>query len=306
MHCGRVLTGVRWVASPPDAFRPREKAAPRLLYGGPPRYRAVPRWSLWPWAAPVHAGTADGPAAPAPRADPEGALRAVAELLWRLAATTAVLAVIAAFAEGWRYALLLASRTHALTAEPLAWSDAVVTLVGLLAPVAALATGVVGLRWLLLARGIAADASRTRPSRSSTAIVVGALVPVTTLVVPGAVLAEIEHAASGRPADERPRPSLPVAQWWAVWAASVLVGLVTVARGFDDSTQALADGVVLHGVVDLLAAATALLTVRVTAHLTELLAPELRPRGRSWVVRVGTPRTAETPAPAREPAVSSG
>lgn len=288
VHCGRVLTGIRWVATPPDAFRPRERVAARPRYAGPPRYRDVPRWSLWPWAAPVRPGAPDGPMAPAATPAPEEGLRASAGLLRRLAVTTVILAVIAAASEGWRYALLLASRTAALTAEPLAWSDALVTLSGLLTPVAALATGVVFLQWLLRARDLAAGISGTRPARSRAALVVGALVPPLTLVVPGAALTEIEHAASGRPADERPRPSRTVATFWAAWAASVVLGLVAVVPG-GDSTQALADGVVLHGMVDLVAAVTAVAAVRVTAHLTDLLAPALRTTGRSWVVRVAQP-----------------
>ena len=305
VHCGRVLTGVRWVASPPDAFRPRPRGPRPRRYTGPPRYPAVPRWSLWPWPAPASRASGSGPATP----PADVVLRTRAGLLRRLAVTTAVLAVLAALAEGWRYGLLVASRDGALSAAALAWSDAVVTLVGLLAPAAAVATAVVGLRWLLHARGLAAEQSGTRPARSPAAVVVGSLIPPLSLVVPGAVLAETEHAASGLPSGLRPRPSRTVARWWAAWAAGVVLGLVTVVHGLlAASTQALADGVVLHGVVDLVAAVTALLTVRVVEHLTELLAPELRGRGRSWVVRLGdadrvaataTATAADGPAPAR-------
>ena len=288
VHCGRVLTGVRWVASPPDAFRPRPGPSRPRGYTGPPRYPAVPRWSLWPWVAPVPAGDPDGPAAAPASPGPAATLRMRAGLLRRLAVTTAVLSLVAALAEGWRYALLVASREEALSGAALDWSDAVVTLAGLLAPVAAVATAVVGLRWLLLARHLAADESGTRPARSPLTVVVGSIVPPLSLVLPGAVLAEIEHAASGLPAEVRPRPSRPVARWWAAWATGVVVGLVAVVHGLGArSTQALADGVVLHGLVDLVAAATAVLTLRVVAHLTELLAPELRGHGRAWVVRVG-------------------
>ena len=286
MHCGRLLSGVRWVAATPDAFRPRVRTPARAPYAGPPAYREVPRWSLWPWAAAAAPGTPDGPPVAADALDPDAALRAAAGFLRRLATTTALLAVLAAGGEAWRYGLLLASRSEALDATALDWSDAVVTLTGLLAPVAALATGVVFVGWLLRARERAATLSGTRPVRSTTAVVAGTLLPPATLAVPGAVLAEIEHAGSGRPSAERPRPSRPVALWWAGWVASVVLGLVVVLHGaLASSTQALADGVVLHGVADLLAAATAVLTVRVVDHLTALLAPELRTRGRAWVVR---------------------
>jgi hypothetical protein len=291
VHCGRVLTGVQWVALPPDAMAPREPRLRRRPYAGPPSYRAVPLWSLRSWMpapAPAADGAPDphGPLPPPARPDPGTALRGTAGLLRRLALTTAVLAGIAAVAEGWRYALLVASRSEALSPGPLAFSDALVTLVGLLAPATALATGVTFLWWLCRGREIAATISGTRPARRTWAVVVGSVVPGPNLTVPGSALAEVEHAASGMPANATPRPSVPVARWWAAWAVSIVLGIVAVLRGLGGSTQALADAVVLHGLADLAAAVTALLTVTVVAHLTELLAPELRTRSRAHVVRV--------------------
>jgi hypothetical protein len=284
VHCGRVLGGVRWVATTPDAARPRTPAPRRAPYAGPPRYRAIPAWSLWPWATRPEPGAPHGPLARAERPAPTDALRATRDLLRRLAVTTALLCGIAALGEAFRYVLLLLSRDRALSGVLLGWSDAIVGIFGLLAPAAALATGVVFLRWLLTARDLAADASGTRPWRSVRMLLVGCVVPPLTLTVPGATLAEIEHAASGAPADGRPTPSRPVLAWWVAWAAGVVLGLVTVVQGFAQSTQALADGVVLHFWCDVLAVLVALLTVRVTAHLTELLAPVLRESGRRYVV----------------------
>jgi Domain of unknown function (DUF4328) len=288
VHCGRVLAGVRWVALPPDALRPREPRLPRRPYAGPPRYPAVPRWSLRTWMPAPEPGGDEGPLpATSPRA-PEAVLRGTAGLLGRLAMTTAVLAGIAALAELWRYGLLVASRSVALSSAPLAFSDALVTLIGLLTPVAAVATGALFLRWLLLARGIAATISGTRPARRDWAVVLGSLLPGPNLTIPGAALTEVEHAASGRSADERPRPSRPVRQWWLAWAASVVLGVLAVLRGLGDSTQALADSVLLHAVADIAAAVVALVTIRVVTDLTELLAPDLRPAGREAVLAVGT------------------
>lgn len=285
VHCGRVLGGVRWVAEPPGA-RDAPAAVPRPRYAGPPSYRDVPRWSLARWVDAPEAGP-DGPLPGRPPADPRAALRSTSGLLRNLALTTATLAVIAGVAEGWRYVLLLVSRSAALSAGPLAFSDALVTLAGLLTPVAALATGLVFLRWLMTARDVVADESGTVPSRSRSAVIIGTVLPPTTLTVPGSALTELEHAASGRPADERPRPSRPVARWWAAWAASVVLGLLAVLRGLGQGTQALADAVLLHGLADLVAAVTAVLTVWMVEHLTELIAPELRATGRETVVRVG-------------------
>lgn len=291
VHCGRVLTGVQWVATPPDACRPRASRVRRRPYAGPPSYRAVPRWSLLAWMpapAPGPEGRLPEPARPAP----ETALRATAGLLRRLALTTAILAAIAAVAEGWRYGLLVASRSEALSPEPLAFSDALVTLVGLLTPAAALAAAATFLWWLRQAREIAAALSGTRPSRRTWTVVLGSVVPGPNLTVPGSALAEVEHAASGLPSEQRPRPSRPVARWWAAWAVSVVLGVVAVLRGLGASTQALADAVVLHGLADIAAAVAAVLTVGMVAHLTDLLAPELRAHGRDTVVRVAPPAVA--------------
>ena len=207
VHCGRVLSGVRWVASTPDALRPREPAPVRLPYGGPPRYRQIPRWSLWPWATRPEPGSPDGPMAPRTAPDPQEALRAHAELLRQLALTTALLTGVAAAGEVFRYVLLLLTRDRALSGVALGWSDVLVTLFGLLAPVAAMATGAVFLRWLLAARTLAAEISGTRPWRSTRMLLLGCVLPPFTLTVPGATLAEIEHAAAGTdPATARRRP----------------------------------------------------------------------------------------------------
>ena len=76
-------------------------------------------------------------------------------------------------------------------------------------------------------------------------------------------------------------------QWWLAWAASVVLGVLAVLRGLGDSTQALADAVLLHAVADIAAAVVALVTIRVVTDLTELLAPDLRPAGREAVLSVG-------------------
>lgn len=284
VHCGRVLTGVRWIATTPDALRPRPESPRRRSYGGPPHYRDVPRWSLWPWAERPSPGGPDGPLAPREPGEPSEVLHGTAGLLRRLAVTTALLAGIAALGEVLRYVLLLVSRDRALPGVLLGWSDAIVGIFGWLAPAAALATAVVFLRWLLLARTIAADVSATRPWRSTRLLLLGCVLPPFTLTVPGSTLAEIEHAASGLDPDDRPVPSRPVRTWWVAWAAGVLLGLATVVQGNASSTQALADGVVLHFWVDVVAVMTCWLTIRVVEHLTELLAPVLRASGRSYVV----------------------
>jgi hypothetical protein len=305
VHCGRVLTGVRWIALPPDALRPREPRRRRRPYAGPPRYASPPRWSLRTWM-PAPAPGAEGPLPERPARDPDDVLRAAAGLLVRLAATTAVLAGIAALAEAWRYGLLVASRSEALAPGPLAFSDALVTLIGLLAPVAAVATGALFLRWLHLARERAAVISGTRPARRTWAVVLGSVLPGPNLTVPGAALTEVEHAASDLPPDARPRPTRPVRCWWLAWDASVVLGVAAVLRGLGESTQAMADAVLLHALADVAAAVAAVATIRVVTHLTELVAPELRP-GREAVLAVGPAvRSEEDSGPAEHRVAAGG
>lgn len=293
VHCGRSLSGVQWVAEVPAGSRP-PAAAPRRRYAGPPAYREIPRWSLWPWAS------AEPAEDPVERRSPTEDLRALEGLAVRLAAVTAVLAMVAALAEGWRYVLLLLSRSGALSPTPLAFSDTLVALAGLLTPISALATGVVFLRWLVRGREIASAISGTEPARSTLTVVLGSVLPGPNLTVPGAALAEMEHVASGLPTDRRPRPSLPVGRWWAAWAASVVLGWLAVLRGWSGSTQALADAVLLHGLVDVATVVAALMTIRVVEHLTALLAPELRAAGRDHVLAIRPAEPEPDTPPVRE------
>jgi hypothetical protein len=104
-------------------------------------------------------------------------------------------------------------------------------------------------------------------------VLLGWLVPGPNLSVPGSVLAEVEHAALGRPAGERPSPSRLLRLWWALWAANVVLSVLTALWSLRTGVQARANGVELHALVDLLAAATALVTARVVAWLTALVGP---------------------------------
>ena len=64
--------------------------------------------------------------------------------------------------------------------------------------------------------------------------------------------------------------------WWGTWVfASALLFVITVLWSFRDSTQALADGVLLHAVADLLVAAVAVLTALVVRRITTLLLQQL-------------------------------
>jgi hypothetical protein len=109
-------------------------------------------------------------------------------------------------------------------------------------------------------------------------------VPGVNLAVPGAVLAEIEHTALGLPAATRPRPSRLLRLWWGLWAACVVLAVAVALWSLRSGVQALADGVALHAVLDLLAAVTAGVTAQVITRLTALLAP-VRAERREILVR---------------------
>lgn len=206
-------------------------------------------------------------------------------LLW----ATAVVSVLAAAAETWRYALLLASRSDALEPSAVAASDAFVTAAGTIAPILAAAAGVLVVLWTVRATHVAAERAGVRPSRSSRMLVLGWLVPGLNLAVPGSALAEIEHTALGRPPGRRPRPSRLVLLWWVSWATGVVLSAVVLAWSLLTGVQARADGVVLRAVLDLLAAVTAGVTAVVMTRLTRLLAPA-RPVRRELLVLTGPRR----------------
>jgi hypothetical protein len=196
-----------------------------------------------------------------------------AGLLVPLLRGLAVLAMVSATGEAWRYWLLLRSRSQALNAREVAASDALVVAASWMCTVMSLAVGVYLLVWVLRVIRAAEERSGVRPPRGRWMVLLGWLVPPVNLSVPGSVLAEVEHAALGRPPGERVRPSRLLLTWWALWALNVVLALVTALWSVRTGVQARADGVVLHALLDLLAAATALVTARVVGWLTALVGP---------------------------------
>lgn len=278
-HCGRSLAATRWVAEPPPTALPPLPVPIPSQYTGPPRYRERPHWGFpvgpWRWADPKP-----------PPAAPERVARSLAGVAVPLLWSVAAVALLAAGAETWRYVLLLASRDGALSADEVAASDALVLAAGVGALLLALAAGAFLVVWTLQASAAAARRSGSRPSRSARSIVLGWLVPGLNLVVPGAVLAEIEHGALDRPAGRRPRPSPLVLAWWGLWTTGIVLSAFVLAWSRRTGVQAVADGVVLHAVLDLLAAVTAGVTAVLVSRLTALLGPTREVR-REVVLGVG-------------------
>jgi hypothetical protein len=293
-HCGRYLAALQWVAEPPPSAGPPRPVPVPTRYIGPPRYREQPRWGFptRPWQP-----SGDVSATPPPRERTPRSLAGVAvPLLWALAAV----ALLAAAAETWRYTLLLQSRDGALSADGVAASDALVLAAGVGAVLLGLAAGGVLVAWTLRASTAAAVRSGSRPSRSPREIVLGWVVPGLNLAVPGSVLAEIEHGALDRPPDRRPQPSWLVRVWWALWAAGVVLSAIALLWSRRTGVQVVADGVVLHAVLDLLAAVTAAATAVLVGRLTALLGPVRDPRRQILLAVPGVrPSPSGPPLPVR-------
>lgn len=261
---------VDWVATPPPGAYPQPaRRSQRLSYGGPPNYPVPPRWGFpllawrWPTAVP---GTVE-------QADSVDSVRRLGRTaqnsLWLLG----LVAVWGALSEIWRYVLVAMSRYGALSAGLVSASDAMVVASSAIMFTGCLLSLVLTLQWVRRTRNVAATLVGYGPSRSDRDVLIGLVVPGVNLVVPGAVLAELEHAVARRRADERPRPSTLLRWWWGFWAGSGLMFVITVLWSFRDSTQALADGVLLHALDDVVLAGVAVTTALVVRRITTLLLP---------------------------------
>lgn len=265
---------VDWVASPPlTPARPVRRAPARQRgYVGPPAYRGVPRWGfpLLTWRATesvpggVHPPERTAPAVPR-------AARVAGPAIW----AAAVAAGLGGLGEIFRYVLLVLGRDRALPGGVVAGSDALVNTAAGLAIASGLVAAGLTLRWLLIARTVAARQAGARPGRPDWAVLLGVLLPVLNLFMAGSVLSELEHTArqvSGR-ARGPVRPTRLVRAWWAVWAGNELAAVVTLVLRSRNGIQAQADGVLWHAVTDLTALALAVLTLRVVGAITALVAP---------------------------------
>jgi hypothetical protein len=260
----------QWVATPPPQSG-ASRAVPRrpLPYTGPPSYPVPPRWGFpqlsWRW--PVAFGRK---AKPKPLDQLRMLSRNLVATLW---ITTAALGV-AVVGEGWRYVLLILSRSGALSRTLVAFSDALVVTAGVVSGLAAVAALVLGVLWVLRARDVAAAVSGQRPARSLRDVLIGLLVPVLNMAVAGSILAELEHAAARKPVAERPRPSRLLLMWWAAWAVGeLLFAIVWLVTLFGASVQSLANGVELHLLADLVAGFVAATGALFVGRVTQLLEP---------------------------------
>ncbi|MGH3670674.1 MAG: DUF4328 domain-containing protein [Pseudonocardiaceae bacterium] len=221
---------------------------------------------------------------PAPTDATGEQMRALAAVAVPLLGLTAGLVLATGGAEAWRYALLLSSRTDAVPATPLHASDVMVVTGGVVSLLSAALAGLVTLGWLVHAVAAASHAAAVTPTRSRWQLVAGVLVPGMNLVVPGAVLAELEHAALRQDPEHRPHPSPLVIGWWVIWVIGVLLAGIALLWDLRDGVQARADGVLLHIATDLVAGAVAITTILVVKRMTWLLSPMALAGSRRMVV----------------------
>jgi len=270
-HARRPLTA--WDATAPPGVSLPGGPAPRAAtrYTGPPSYAVVPAWGFPPvaWRRPLSVLGTPSAVTVSYLDRVRFVARHATAMLWLVAGLSSV----AVGGEAWRYVLLLRSRNAVLSADVVAFSDALVAAASVLAMAVSALTTVTTVWWLYLARLAAVEVSGYRPSRADWQALVGVLAPGPNLVMAGSVLAELEHAVLRRPASRRPRPTRLVLSWWIAWAAGGVVLAITVLWRLRDGVQAQADGVVLTGVTDLAAVCVAVLTALVVRRLTTLLAP---------------------------------
>jgi len=261
---------LRWVATPPPGAWPRRRVTPPERYLGPPSYPVPPRWGFpnLVWRRPTSVpGTASDELRPIDR------VPVLSRSLIGVLFGFAVLSVVAAGAEIWRYVLLVQGRDAALTRSVVAFSDGFVLTAGLLASILALLPAGLSVWWLLVARQAAADVSGDDPPRPVWQVLVGVLVPIANLPMALSIVGELEHAVLGRPREVRPKPSRQVLVWWGAWLLNwVLLG-VTIVWRFRDDVQSMADSVVMVALTDLAAAALAVVTALVVRRFSALLAP---------------------------------
>ena len=286
VSCGAQLH--RWVARPPAGGRSRKvRPGPAPAYPGPPAYRdGHPHWAF----PPVVWQEAE-PAEHTPRrTDPSGALRMAA---W-FAASCAVVSLIAAAAEGWRFNLMLEGRTKVLAGTTVRASDVFVAAAGAGALAVAIAALLVAAVALVRTHPVAALRLGATPSRSTSAVAARLLVPGWNLYGAGQIVTEIDRMLTAKHASpDRPvRAGVLTGCWWASWILSAVLVLMALARGLGGSLQAIADTVELHLVVDLAAAFTAGLGAAMLLRFAGLLRRRAAiPDG--WMVRPPAPTRAE-------------
>lgn len=279
-----------WVARRPRTRSTRARSTHPPRRTETPRYDEMPRWGL-----------VDRPALAVAEREPrvDRWAGAAAGLL----TLTAALLILAVLAELLRYAILLHNRTRLIDPTLLVVSDALVLFAEIASVIIGIGAAVASVCWLITRRRIFFGRNGTRDPRRARTILVGCLVPVLSLVMPGVFLTELVDARGG---SDRDRLLVVVRVWWAGWIVDWILVLAAVLWRLRDSLQAQADGVLLSAVVALVGAAVASTTIYLMRSVDGLrLRGGSRAAPTRWVVAVtrdteqaGESRsTAEAPGP---------
>ena len=278
----------RWVARPATrsskAVRPAVAAAPTPT----PHYDSTPTWGL-----------RDIPRDPAANR-PMGRVEQYSTNAQMLVVVTALLLALAAFAEAFRYAILVYNRTRLVSPITLATSDALVYF----AQVGALVVGLFALIgsscWLIQQRRLAFAAAGATEPRSVRWMLLLSMLPLVRIVMPGVYLTELARLRGDTEADVH-RELLLVRIWWGVWAASNALVVVQLLWNLQSSLQARADGVLLSAIVAAVATCSAVLTLAVMRRFEgRTLRGSALARPTRWVIATG--KDSDSKAADSEPA----
>lgn len=264
----------RWVARPAVSSRKVER---RSRSASPtPHYTSTPTWGL-----------RDVPRDP--DADRRvGRVERYAANAQNLVLVTAMLLALAAFAEVFRYGILLHNRVRLISPITLAVSDALVYFAQVGALLIGLAALITSSCWLIDQRRRTFAAAGSTDPRSVRTMLLLSMLPLVRIVMPGVYLTEVVRLRGGADADVHRELTL-VRIWWAVWAASNALVVVQLLWNLRDSLQARADGVLLSAFVALVATVSAVLTLAVMRRLEgRTLRGSALSRPTRWVIASGT------------------
>ncbi|MDJ0394350.1 DUF4328 domain-containing protein [Rhodococcus sp. G-MC3] len=166
---------------------------------------------------------------------------------------------LAAAAELFRYGILLYNRTRLVSPTTLVVSDALVMFAEVASIVIGIAAAIASACWLISRRQVIFERAGTQDPRSARGILVGSLIPILSLAMPGVFLTELVDAKGG---SDRPRALVLVRIWWAAWVINWGFVLAAILWRFRDSLQSRADGVLFSALVALVGLAVVLLTIR--------------------------------------------
>jgi hypothetical protein len=240
----------RWIARPPVPVVPFTDAPKRdRPRGSTPHYTVMPRWGL-------------RQTPPTELARPGTPLRLATGRAAVIVVWTAIVFLLSAAAEIWRYVILLRSRDQLIGPVELWFSDQVLNVVSVLALAVALAAAYCCVDWLLEARRTVFARVGRSDTRTRGWTLIGCLVPVLNLFLPGVLLTELAARIS-------PRMRVVVRIWWGAWAASGVMSVVSLCWHTADSVQERANGVLFSMLTDLVAVAVAVLTLWVIRETDE-------------------------------------